>query len=905
MPVAIGLSQDDESASTPTIEVNGVNATDLPTALITTNVVDSFGQPVTGLEVADFTLSGELADVGQIVDVQNITDDNLSYAVVLVIDTSSSMAGLPLTQAQEAARIFINNLGEDDPVAIVGFNTTASLIQDYTTDRDVLLNAINSLPFGGQTALYDATVLAVDVANRAPTPRRAVVLLSDGAEYGAAGGIPASLSTRDDALNAGIIRGVPIYTIGLGYGTNLDRLYLQEVSGATNASNFESPTPEDLPAIYDGLSQVLRSQYVVTINADIPQDGTEYGFGLQANTSEGATNEATATLRAPIPVPILSIEGIPDTPIAEPTTITINVLADDALDSVMVGDEPVELTDGAYSMTIDPVTLNPGEYSIPISVTDVDGDSTSASLDFSIEALPSVVTLSPDPAGLTISEPTGFDIAITGQTLFTTVDVTLGGESIDMGTGDTIPFVIDPFLFSPGEQTLSITVTNEGGVTSTLDNTLTIAPIPPIMTITGITEGEVFEGSFLPDDVVSILVDVDSQSEVSEVILSVDGNEVTMLTEAPYIADLDFLNTLGTGDHTVDVTVNDAGGASATQSIGFTVTIIPTATPTPPPTNTPTPTVDTQATVDAQSTSDALVMQMTTTAEAVSTQSAQATSDADATNTANQQATADAQSTSDAQAELDAQATNEAQATNDAQATIDAEATSVAIETLSVEQTQIAEQASIQATEDEQATADAQSTLLSESQATQSAMETESAQGTLDAQGRSEADATESAQMTLDAQATTDAQATSDADSTSVASASIQQTTDAQAELDAQATSDAQATLDAEDAESAQATLDAQGTLDAQSTLDAEATLAAEVTEVVTEEPTLEPTEELTDEPTPAPQLTATPVVITDEIEAQEADADNDNIIPLVIVGIGIILVLILLVLFFTRRREE
>lgn len=881
VPVAIGLSQDDDSASMPMLEITGVNGTELPTAFVTTNVVDNFGQPITNLGIADFTLSGELAEVGQITDVQNITDDNLSYAVVLVVDTSSSMAGRPLEQAQQAARIFLSNLGENDPVAIVAFNSTARLVQEYTTDRDVLLNAIDSLAFGGQTALYDATVLAVDVANRAPTPRRAIVLLSDGAEYGSAGGIPASLSTRGDALNAGIIRGVPIYTIGLGYGTNLDRAYLQEASSATNATNFESPTPEDLPAIYDGLSQVLRSQYIITIEADIPQDGTEYGFTLQANTPQGLTNEDSATLRAPIPVPILSIDGVPDTPIAEITTITINVAADDALESVIVGDEAVELTDGVYNMTIDPVTLNPGDYSLPLSVTDVDGDMTNASLDFSIEALPSIVTLAPDATDLTISEPTSFDIAISGQTLFTSVDVTLGGASIDMGTGDTIPFVIDPFLFPPGEQTLSITVTNEGGVTTTLDTPVTIAALPPVVTVTGIQEGEIFEGSFMPGEVISILVDADSQSTVTEVIVSVDGNEVTTLTEAPYIADLDFLNTLGTGNHTVDITVNDAGGASATESISFTVTIIPTPTNTPLPTTTPTPTVDVQATVDAQSTSDALAVQMTATSDAVSTQSAQATSDAEATNIANQQATADTQSTADAQS------------------TLDADATSIAVETLSVEQTQIAEQASVQATEDEQATADAQSTLFAESQATQSAMETESAQSTLDAQSRGETDATESAQMTLEAQATSDAQSTLDAeaDSTSVASASIQQTTDAQAELDAQATTDAE--------EAEQATLDAQGTLDAQSTLDADATLAAEVTEVVTEEPTLEPTEELTDEPTPAPQVTATPVTITDEVEAQQADSDSDNILPLILVGIGIILVLIMIVLFFTRRREE
>ena len=893
VPVTIGLSQDDgEATPMPSLEITGVNATDLPTALITTNVVDSFGQPITNLGVDDFILTGDLAGVGEIIDVQNITDDNLSFAVVLVIDTSSSMAGTPLAQSQEAARIFINNLGENDPVAIVTFNTSARLVQDYTTDRDVLLAAIDTLGFGGQTALYDATVLAVDVATRAPTPRRAIVLLSDGAEYGGEGGIPASFNDRDTAVNAGIIRGVPIYTIGLGYGTNLDRIYLEEVSGLTNASNFESPTPAELPSIYDALSQNLRSQYVVTISADVPFDGAEYGFALQSDTSEGLTNEASAVLRAPIPVPIITVDGLPEGEITEPTTITVNILADDDIAEVTLNDEATELTDNALTVAINPVDLMPGSYSVPVSVTDVDGDATALSIDYTIGALPSDVSISPDTSDLTIAEPTSFELTITGQTLPTTVDVSLGGTSIDLGTGDTVPFVIDPFLFQPGEQTLAITVTNEGGVTSTTEASVSIVALPPEVTITGIEEGAVFEGSFLPDDSVSILVDATSQTAITDVVISVDGNEVTTLSEAPYIADIDFLNTLGSGEHTVDVTVNNEGGASTTESIGFMLTIIPTATIVPTETNTPEPTVDTQATTNAQSTSDAFA-----TTDAQSTLDTEGTFEANAQATAEIQGTLDAQSTLEAasNATLDAQATVDMQLTGDAQATLDMQATAdneVAESTLNVEQTIVAEQASIQQTQDEQATYDADATLFADSQQTQLALETEAAEQTEEANAA--------------IQQTQEAQETLDAEMTTVADASVQQTQDAQETLDAEMTTVADAvdqlTLEAQETIDTQAQIDAQVELDAQATL----TALAEITEDATVEPTIEPTEELTDEPTvDAPQATATEVVITDEFDAQQADEDSGLPLGLIIGGIALLIVIIFLIMFFTQRREE
>src|SRR5689334_6166312 len=95
----------------PRIEITGVNATQLPTVLITANVYDSLGQPVSGLTAADFALSGDLANVGTITSVENVTSDNLTFAVVLAIDVSSSMAGAPIARAQEAARQFVQSIG--------------------------------------------------------------------------------------------------------------------------------------------------------------------------------------------------------------------------------------------------------------------------------------------------------------------------------------------------------------------------------------------------------------------------------------------------------------------------------------------------------------------------------------------------------------------------------------------------------------------------------------------------------------------------------------------------------------------------------------------------------------------------------------------------------------------------
>ena len=166
------------------LDIIGITSTDLSQVAIHTSVLDSAGQLVSGLESENFSIGGDLAGLAQVTGVENVTDDDLDFASVLVIDTSSSMADQPLSMAQAAARSYLEALRPDDPVAIVTFSSTVQLVVDYTTDRERLNRAIDNLAYGGKTALYDATLLGIETATEAPLERKAVVILSDGGEYG-------------------------------------------------------------------------------------------------------------------------------------------------------------------------------------------------------------------------------------------------------------------------------------------------------------------------------------------------------------------------------------------------------------------------------------------------------------------------------------------------------------------------------------------------------------------------------------------------------------------------------------------------------------------------------------------------------------------------------------------------
>ncbi|MFW5691584.1 MAG: VWA domain-containing protein, partial [Chloroflexota bacterium] len=758
--VAAVASQQDESTQSPVLDITGVNASELPTALITVNVFDPFGQPLPDLTAADFTLSGDLAERAQIVNVQNVTDDDLPISVVLMIDTSSSMAGEPIEAARAAARLFIENLGPEDTVAVMTFDSQVRTVVDFTSDKDALLAAIDDLRFGGQTALYDAGLSAIAKAAEAPTPRRTVVLLGDGSEYGGIGTdgrvAQASTAERGGALALARVRGVPVYTIGLGFGA--DRTYLRELAQGTNARLYESPTPQELNDIYSDIANLLRTQYIVTLNADLPLDGTEYEIALQAETPAGPTNVDTAVLRAPIPVPIINLTGLPDTPIIEPTVVELNIAADDAIEA-----RTLEISGGpdAVSMTVDPAEFE-----------------------------------------------------------------------------DT--YTIDPRQFAPGDYELRYSVTDADGDTSEATTSFEIGAVPSQFSVTGIEPGQTFEAMFGPDDALTFDVDVTfSQTPVTAVTVTVDGEEVARQTDAPFSFALPFLETFTTGQQTVTVTVETASGTITSQSIDITVTIVPTPTPTftPSPTLTPTPTVDVQATVDAQATATAAFA-------AAATGTAQAVASADAgTATAQAQATADAQTTANAVASVTAGAaamlTSTAEAVAALTATAEAQATGTAAAAVTTTaefediMTSTAEAAAATATASAPLTATAQAEAEAEAAAIDNETATAQAEANATAQAEAQASRTAEAEtetamigsvMTMEAataQAAEAANATSTAQVREAATATAQAASNATATAEVEEAANATATAEAEEAANATATAEAEEAANATATAEA------------------------------------------------------------------------------------
>ena len=557
LPLGLVYTQDRAGIS---LNVIGIDSTDLAQVSINASILDVSGQLVSGLDVNNFSVGGELSGLASVTQVENVTDDDLAFASVLLIDTSSSMADRPLGQAKRAAAQYVNALRPNDPVAIVTFSSQVSLVADYTTDRDLLLRAIDSLAYGGQTALYDATFLGIEIANRAPLPRRAVVILSDGGEYG-----NVSERNRDESIKAATVNGVPVYTVGLGW--SIDRRFLEVVSAETNAEFYDSPKPEQLLTIFQNLAYLFRTQYIITMNADVPADGTRYDFSLEVIAPDGRQTSGMAILRAPIPIPLLFLpDDIFAKALSENTQIKVEILADQEIESIEIAlDGEVVSTEETY--TIEPANTEPGEHRLDITVSDVEGDVGRLTTEFEIAALPPIVADDFEPAPQAeVRDVEVITVDAGGQTEIIRVEFFVDGELFKVDDEAPYEFNLDPFELSPGEHTLSIRATNASGQSTIVDTNFDVDVIAPRLEIEGVAEDTVISDSIVGSVLATGQSPITSISTNPGVAVVVEGNRLDFTLNA---ADLP------PGRNTIAVRAVDAAGAEIVKTLQFEVAALP------------------------------------------------------------------------------------------------------------------------------------------------------------------------------------------------------------------------------------------------------------------------------------------------------------------------------------------
>ena len=109
------------------------------------------------------------------------TTVNAPFHVVLLLDTSASTQE-KLGFIRKAAISFVEQLQPGDRVKVISFDDEVRDLNDFTSNRATLRNAINKTQAGKNTKVYDAIDFALG-SIRSIQGRKAIVLFSDGMDW--------------------------------------------------------------------------------------------------------------------------------------------------------------------------------------------------------------------------------------------------------------------------------------------------------------------------------------------------------------------------------------------------------------------------------------------------------------------------------------------------------------------------------------------------------------------------------------------------------------------------------------------------------------------------------------------------------------------------------------------------
>jgi uncharacterized membrane protein len=181
--------------------------------------------------------------------------DEPQVAMVLVIDRSGSMSGLPLEMAKAAAKATADTLSSDDTLEVIAFDSSPTRVVRMTAakHRARIQNDIARIQAGGGTEIFSALDAAYQTLTVTRARRKHVILLTDG--QAPSGGIR-------DLSHAMAAEGITISTVGLGADTS-EALLRNDIAEPGGGRFYKVMDPQQLPRVFTRETEMVSRNSAV------------------------------------------------------------------------------------------------------------------------------------------------------------------------------------------------------------------------------------------------------------------------------------------------------------------------------------------------------------------------------------------------------------------------------------------------------------------------------------------------------------------------------------------------------------------------------------------------------------------------------------------------------------------
>jgi VWFA-related protein len=216
-------------------------------------VSDSRGRSLSGLAQEHFRITED--DTHQAIAL--FKHEDIPVSLGLVVDNSRSIE--PYKERLDAAAVaFLAKSNPDDESTLIHFDFNARVSLDFTRDHRALESALKDARPYGQTALYDAFILALDRMEKAQYSKKALLVITDGVDN-------ASKATLQQALDRVKASDVLVFAVGLLNDSGALKVEesLSQLATASGGTAYFPETPEEARSMMERIARDIREQYTI------------------------------------------------------------------------------------------------------------------------------------------------------------------------------------------------------------------------------------------------------------------------------------------------------------------------------------------------------------------------------------------------------------------------------------------------------------------------------------------------------------------------------------------------------------------------------------------------------------------------------------------------------------------
>ena len=220
-------------------------------------------------------------------EVNNISSER---DIVLVLDTSGSMAGTPLEETKNASVNFVDTILEENAsIGVVNYDDESNIASDFSNSKSALDSVINDLGVGGSTNIESGLRTADQMLQQSTAEKKIIVLMSDGEPN--QGMVGDALIAYADKLKD---KGIYIYTLGF-FESIGDKTAAQSLMEklASDGCHYEVSDADSLVFFFGDIADQINGQKYIYVRIACPVDVSVTYQGQTLSSAEKDLNLRT------------------------------------------------------------------------------------------------------------------------------------------------------------------------------------------------------------------------------------------------------------------------------------------------------------------------------------------------------------------------------------------------------------------------------------------------------------------------------------------------------------------------------------------------------------------------------------------------------------------------------------